>query len=476
MSSRISSTMNLGQRAMANSQSALHTTAHNVANRQTEGFSRQRVEVMSAPSYGLGKNRIGNGARMVSVQRVNNPYMERQIGNEKSQLGFLQGQASGLMRLEQVYNEQATEGINSSMAQFFNSFRELSTAPESMAKRIAVKESGDLLAKDFARVNEQLVGIRGDANSQVALTVNEINSTTHEIASLNTQIQKVEVGGGFANDERDRRDLLLKKLGELTEIRWAEGEDSSLTISAANNAILVAGGDARRLEVVASPADGNKAEGDFDVVYYHHEHADPMVITDRIKGGRLGGVLAVRDGDVKEFKDKMDAMAFEISRNVNDIHEQGYNAFNRTGEAFFEPMNAVKDASANMKLRPQIAGDVGRIATGFEMNSPGDNRVANAIAEVQHSKEFFDGNTSLNDFYKGIVTELGLRTQNVNRSVETQEGVVKQLEGLRESYSGVSIDEEMANMIEWQKQFDASARIIKTADEMFDTVLNIKRY
>jgi flagellar hook-associated protein 1 len=476
MSSRISSTMNLGQRAMANSQSALHTTAHNVANRQTEGYSRQKVEIMSSPPSGLGKNRFGNGAHMGSVQRVNNPYMERQIGNEKSQLGFLQGQASGLSRLEQVYNEQSTEGISSSMAQFFNSFRELSTAPESMAKRIAVKESGDLLAKDFGRVNQQLIGIRGDANSQVALTVNEINSNTHEIASLNSQIQKIEVGGGFANDERDRRDLLLKKLGELTEIRWAEGEDSTVTVSAANNAILVAGVEAHRLDVVASPADGNKAEGDFDVVYYHHERAAPMVITDRLKGGRLGGVLSIRDGDVKEFKDKMDQMAFEISSNVNDLHAQGFNAFNRSGEAFFEPLAGAKDAAANMRLRPQIAGDVGRIAAGYDMNSPGDNRVANAIADVQHSKEFFDGNTSLNDFYKGIVTELGLRTQNVNRSVETQEGVVKQLEGLRESYSGVSIDEEMANMIEWQKQFDASARIIKTADEMFDTVLSIKRY
>lgn len=468
--------MNLGQRAMSNSQSALHTTAHNVANRQTEGFSRQRAEIASAPSYGQGKIRAGNGARLMSVQRVNNPYMERQLGDEKSKMGFFQGQASGLMRLEQVYNEQATEGLNTSMADFFNSFRELSTNPESQAKRIAVKESGDLLARDFSRVDQQLKNIRGDANSHVALTVNEINAKTKEIAGLNEQIQKIEMSGGYANDERDARDLAIKKLGEMTEIRWAEGSDSTVTISAANNALLVTSNEAHRLEVISTPANGGKAEGDYDVVYYHSKHAEPMVITDRLKGGRLGGVLSVRDGDVAEFKNKMDAMAFEISRQVNDIHEQGYNSYNKTGEAFFEPLSNSFDAAANMRIRPEVAGDVGRIVAGFDPYAAGDNRAANQMADIQHSKNLFDGKTSLNDFYKGIVTELGLRTQNANRAVETQEGVVKQLETLRESYSGVSIDEEMANMMEWQKQFDASARIIKTADEMMDTVLSLKRY
>lgn len=468
--------MHLGQRAMQNAKGALHTTSHNIANSQTEGYSRQKVEVMQSPAQGLGKLRFGTGAHVASVQRVNNPYMERQLGNEKSHLGFLQGQAQGLMRLEQVYNEQATEGLNTSMANFFNSFRELSTNPESQAKRIAVKESGDLLARDFSRVNEQLRGIRGDANNQVHLIVNDINATTKEIAGLNEQVMKIEMGGGVANDERDRRDLMMKKLGELTQIRWAEGNDGTVTVTTANNAILVAGNEAHRLEVAASPATGDRAEGDYAILYYHHQYAKPMEITDRLTGGKIGGALSIRDGDVREFKQKMDQMAFEISRSVNGIHTQGHNSYNRTGEAFFEPLNSVEGAAENIKLRPEIMGDIGRIAAGYDPSSPGDNRVANKIADIQHSASLFDGNQTINDFYKGIVTELGLRTQNINRSVETQENVVKQLDNLRESYSGVNIDEEMANMIEWQKHFDASARIIRTADEMMDTVLNIKRY
>lgn len=476
MSSRITTAMNIGQRAMMNSQTALHTVSHNIANRQTEGYSRQKTETFTNFPYGHGKLRNGTGASAASIQRVNNPYIERQLGNEKSQLAFLQGQTKSMAQLEQVYNEQSVEGLNASMVDFFNSFRELSTNPESMPKRIAVKETADLLTRDFKNVSEQLRDIRGDANAEVAVHVNEINSITHEIAALNGQIQRVEAGGGFANDERDRRDLLIKNLGELTDIKWAEGEDRTVTISTGNNAILVVGLDAKRIEAIPTPGNEKKAEGDYDVVYYHHEYAEPLVLTDRIRGGKLGGVLSVRDGDVGDFKNKIDTMAFGLAQAVNDVHSQGYNAFNTSGTMFFEPMTSAKNAAESIAINAQILGDVGQIAAGFDPNLPGDNRVANQIAELQHKKGLFDGNSSVDEYYNGIVAELGLKAQKANHHAEVQEGVVKQLENLRESISGVNIDEEVASMIEWQKQFDASARVIRTADEMLDTVLNIKRY
>lgn len=468
--------MSVGQRAMMNSQAALHTVSHNIANKNTEGYSRQKTETFSNFPYGAGKMRMGSGARAASVQRVNNPYLEKQLAGEKSQLGFLNGQSTALMRLEQVYNEQQVEGLNSSIAKFFNSFRELATNPENMAKRLAVKESADLLTRDFNRVSEQLEDIRKEANGQVHIQVNEVNSITQEIASLNMQIQKAEIGGGFANDERDRRDALLKQLGELVDIKWAEGKDSTVTISTAENAILVVGNDARKLEAVPTPGNENKAEGDYDIQYYHHEYAEPMVLTDRIKGGKLGGLLSVRDGDVVEFERKIDMLAFEVGNRVNDLHRQGYNAYNQPGEDFFAHIEQQRGAAGIIKINPTVMGDVGRIVAGMDPNSPGDNRISNQIGDLQYSKSMLDGATSVDEFYNGMVAELGLRTQKVNNMLESQEGVVRQLENLRESYSGVNIDEEIASMIEWQKQFDASARLIRTADEMLDTVINIRRY
>lgn len=477
MSSRISTAMGVGQRAMMNSQSALHTISHNIANKNTEGFSRQKTETFTNFPYGLGKMRIGAGAKAASIQRVNNPYLERQLANEKSQLGYLQGRSQGLGQLEQVYNEQANEGLNISMAKFFNSFRELSTNPENMAKRLAVKESADLLTRDFNRVSEQLKDVRKDSNSAVSITVNDINSITQEIAQLNGQVQKVEISGGFANDERDRRDLLVKKLGELTDIKWAEGEDRTITVSlGGNNAILITGTEARTLEAVATPAHGKKVEGDYDIVYHQHEYAEPLVITDLIKGGKLGGLIEVRDGEVQEFQNNIDMMAFEIGNQVNDLHAQGYSAYNQRGNEFFSHVGALEGAASNMRINAQVLGDVGHIAAGMDANSPGDNRVANMISELQYAKTLKEGSVSIDEYYNGMIAELGLRTEKANHLAENQDGMVRQLESFRESYSGVNIDEEVASMIEWQKQFDASARIIRTADEMLDTVINIKRY
>jgi flagellar hook-associated protein 1 FlgK len=294
---RVSSLMTVGRRSMMNSQTGLHTVGHNIANKETEGYSRQRTETYANGAQGSGKRRIGMGARAATVRRTNNPYLERQLGNERSELATAQGRQQGLSRIEQVYNEQTVEGFNSTLTTFFNAFRELSTNPESMPRRTAVKAAAESLVSDFRNVASQLNEVSGDINSQLQISVHDMNSLTTEIAKLNEQIQEVELTGGWANDERDRRDLLIKKLGEVVDINWAEGEDSTVTISTAQDALLVVGGTANVVQAVATPAREGKDEGDFDVVYYHHEYAEPLVLTDRIKGGKLGGLLSVRSGN-----------------------------------------------------------------------------------------------------------------------------------------------------------------------------------
>jgi flagellar hook-associated protein 1 FlgK len=473
---RVSSLMTVGRRSMMNSQTGLHTVGHNIANKETEGYSRQRTETYANGAQGSGKRRIGMGARAATVRRTNNPYLERQLGNERSELATAQGRQQGLSRIEQVYNEQTVEGFNSTLTTFFNAFRELSTNPESMPRRTAVKAAAESLVSDFRNVASQLNEVSGDINSQLQISVHDMNSLTTEIAKLNEQIQEVELTGGWANDERDRRDLLIKKLGEVVDINWAEGEDSTVTISTAQDALLVVGGTANVVQAVATPAREGKDEGDFDVVYYHHEYAEPLVLTDRIKGGKLGGLLSVRSGELAKAKGDMDNLAYTISTEINNIHSKGFNAYNQTGVNFFEPVIEAKGAAEFLTLNNDILVDSARISAGRDPNRPGDNRVAVEIAELQYGKPLFGGTLTLDEFYNGMVGELGIRTQAANRQAEVQNNIVSQLNNLRESISGVSLDEEAAKMIEMQKHFDAAARLIRTADEVLETVVNLKRY
>src|SRR5262249_50869888 len=151
--------------------------------------------VVSNEPVGEGKLRIGMGARAAAVTRTNNPYLEKQLEREGTSLGFVEGRADLMGRVEQVYNEQQTKGLNQFMGEFFNSFRELSNNPESSATRTLVKETGEFLSKNFAHLTHQLGEIQADADFRIATKVEEINQLSKEIAQLNLKVANVEVTG-----------------------------------------------------------------------------------------------------------------------------------------------------------------------------------------------------------------------------------------------------------------------------------------
>lgn len=473
--SKIHGMMDVGRRSMMNSQTALQTVGHNIANKSTEGYSRQRVEIQTNEPLGTGKTRIGMGSKTALVTRINNPYLERQIGKETSYLGYLQGQVEALTRVEQVYNEQINKGLNSSMADFFNSFREFSNNPESLATRTQVMETANLLTKDFQRVSRQLREIQTDIDQQLATHVNEVNGLVKEIASLNEKVQLVQSAGGPANDERDRRDLLVKELGEKINIRWAEGDDGMVTVTAGNSAVLVVGSDAKEISVRPTQETETKGEGNFDVFYKSSERAEPIRVTEQLKGGAIGGLLQVRDATITRLLENIDNMAFGLTTTVNAIHARGYDAYGGKGRDFFAAFPQLRHAAAHMAVSSDILRDSGRIAGALEPNSPADNRIASAISELQYQKVMGGGEATLDEYYNSVVGQVGIQAKSVTSSQESQKDILTQLSNIRESISGVSLDEETTKLIEYQKAFDASARLIRTADEMFDTVLNLKR-
>lgn len=472
--SKIHSMMDIGKRSMMNSQTALQTSGHNIANKSTEGFSRQRVEIQTNVPVGMGKLRYGMGSKTAAVTRINNPYLERQIGNERSLGGFYDGKAEAMGRVESVYNEQQNKGLNQFVADFFASVQEMANTPESLATRTQVRETADFLTKDFKRVNTQLKEITRDLDQQIVSSLDEVNGMTKEIASLNEKIQAVELSGGHANDERDRRDLLLKQIGDRINIRWAEGADSTVTITAGTTGVLVAGYDAKTLVAKPTSESDTKGEGNVDIFYLNKEGAEAVNITSQIVGGRVGGTLEVRDKVISDLLGDLDKMAYSFAANMNEAHRGGFNAYNETNMDFFELPTDVRHASANLAVSREILDDVGRIATAGSPSSPGDPRVATKMARLQQAKAM-DGENTFDEFYNSIVGKVGVQSKRAETASATQKDIVKQMNNIRESISGVSLDEEATKLIEYQKSFDASARLIRTADEMFDTVLNLKR-
>ena len=467
--------MDVGRRSMANSQTALQTTAHNIANKSTEGYSRQRVDLVSNDPVGEGKLRIGMGAKAGTITRTNNEYIEKQIQREGGELGFTNSRAEMLGRVEQVYNEQQTEGLNHSIGNFFNSFRELSSNPESLAARTAVRESASGLANDFKKVHGQLREIGNDADFRIATKVEQVNQITKEIAVLNEKVSNAELGGPSANDERDRRDLLLKQLSEKINIRYGESKEGMLTITAGNTALLVSGSSQRDLKTAAAPARDGKREGTLDIIYNSTDHGTPAVVTGQMTGGEIGGLIEARDKGVGDLQKSMDQLAFALTTEVNDVHAAGYDRTGGTGNLLFRQPTDVAGAAQNMAVDDDILADVSLIAAAGQPDAPGDNRVANVLSGLEYRQTMENGSATFGDFYNAQVGRVGIDAQRANAAQQSQGEIVGQLKNIRESISGVSLDEETTKMIEFQKAFEASARLVKTADEMLDTVLRLKQ-
>lgn len=469
--SKISSLLDVGKRSLANSQTALQTIGHNIANKSTEGYSRQRVELVSNVPTNDGKLQIGNGARAGAITRTNNPWLEKQIQREQMNMGYLEGRADSLGRVEQVYNEQLNKGLNLYITDFFNSFRELSASPESVASRSIVKENALSMIKDFQRVTKELKDVQTDANEQLKVLTTEINQITSELADLNQRIQIVETQGIPANDERDRRDALLKKLGDKVDINWAESKDGLINVTAAKVGLLVSGTSVNKIKT-ADAVDGNKTQ-----VYFVQdgEGHTPVDITNLISGGRMGGVIEVRDSVVDGLLTKVDNLAYKIAYEVNKAHVEGFDRYGQQGVLFFEMPEDITGAAGNLELSKSVFRDVGKIVTASKPHAPGDNTVANIIGSLQYQKLMDEGSATFDDFYNAQVGQIGTVAQRAIKTKESQKNVLDQLSNIRESISGVSLDEEATKMIEFQKAYDASARLIRTADEMFDTVLNLKR-
>ena len=468
--SKISSMMDVGKRSLQNSQTALQTVSHNIANKSTEGYSRQRVELQTATPVGEGSLRIGMGARASQVTRTNNPWLEKQLQKEQTSMGYQDGRTESLGRVEEIYNEQMNKGLNQYMTQFFNAFRELSNNPESLASRTMVREAGQQLAEDFKRVNSQLRDVQDDIDGQIISLAEEVNKMTKEIASLNEKILQVEVQGIPANDERDRRDLLLKKLGDKMEITWDEGKDGQVSITGGNTAILVSGSTAT--EIIAKRTD----ERDRVELYYRQDEYGSMFnLSQQFKGGKVGGLLDVRDNVIEQALKNVDELAYSLAKEVNTLHIEGHDRYGKPGVLFFDMPEQQAGASGKINLNQTVFNDVGRIAAGNKPNAPGDNTIANMISGLQNRQTMQKGTASFDDFYNARVGELGTITQRARSTQEAQKSILNQMNTIRESISGVSLDEETTSMVEMQKMYDASARVIRTADEMLETVLNLKR-
>ncbi|MCY4644805.1 MAG: flagellar hook-associated protein FlgK [Bacteriovoracales bacterium] len=481
--------LNIGQSGLFSSQKKLTTTAHNMANVNTEGFSRQRASQQATDPYNYGKIILGSGTKVARVERLHDKYLEKNLGNSITDHQFYKERDFQLEQIEEIFNEIKSPGFNNLLSKFFNSFRELSMRPDDKAIRSVVRENAKQLINNLKNVKIALNRLQFNMDERILNAVYDINLLTHQIGKLNVKIANFESEGGETGDLRDQRDSKIRELSKFLNIRVYEDNHERYSINADGIGSLVAGGHVQ--ELVAQKSSDSDAHIPGGVEIYLQKNTT-LSLSNKLSKGSLRAIFDSRNNELKFMQNHVDELTYGLARSVNSIHRMGFankefsnvdNEIQRgiassekvTGIDFFNLPPQQYRASETIDLSDEVKEDLKNIVSAWEPNSPGDNRIAIAIANLQNEKMFDENTSNIQDFYLKAIGRIGVKAKAARVNNEHSFGILSQNKALKERVSGVSLDEETANMIRFQHAFDASARVMSVADEMFKTVLGIKK-
>ncbi len=467
-----------GKSGMNTAKAGIATTGHNISNASTEGFSRQRAvseaNVGKQMSGNVGGMYVGEGSKLSRIERINDQYLEKQLREGQRDLSYHEEKQVYLNQIEENFNEMNGDGINRVVARFFNEFRKLSNDPTSEAIRQSLRESSQAMVNDFRRVRSETESVRAHIDTRLEGYMKELNSCAHDVAELNGKIKNAAIQGNEANDLLDRRDLILKKMGSYADLHMHQDESGMYNIEVRGVGPIVTGVNVMDFNFAKQAADPDNHSPE-NSLQISRSPFSTNYVTQNFHGGKIGALVETRDKSISMVLERLDQMAFAISNSVNELHQKGFTLDGETNVNFFKPLESVARASQMLSLSDELKMSTGNIALALQPDAPSDNRNALAISNLQGIHLMNNGHTTVDDFYNSIVSDVGVTSARNNEALGQQKGIMTQLSKVRDQVSGVSIDEETTNLMQFQHAFDASARVIKTADEMLDTILALKK-
>ncbi|WP_369018428.1 flagellar hook-associated protein FlgK [Thermatribacter velox] len=454
--------LEIGKSALQAQQQAMDITGHNIANANTVGYTRQsaKMTAKTVPLSGIFVppylKSVGSGVAVEEIQRLRDRFIDLQLRQESRIESYWSTIDEGLNQVEIIFGDPQESGLSNIMNNFWNAWQELSKTPESEASRALLVETANLLAEAFQHTHSQLVLTQEQFDEQVALKVNEINSYLEQIHSVNQQIIRLSAAGGNINDYKDKLDLAVDGLSKIIDLQVQEESNGTYTIILQGR-VLASAKELNLLEAQVDPLSG------FNQVYFQ---GTTQKIDFANQSGELKAIFDLRDSLLENYKSDLNFLARELIEEVNTLHQTGYTLQEppAPGGVFF-----VGSTAEDIAVDPAISGDY-RLVAASSTGAPGDGEVALRIAQLRES-DFVNG-ANPDDYYRGVISRLGAERQEAQRIAENQSLLVDQLNMRKESVSGVSLDEEMTNLIKYQHAYNAAASLIRTLDEMLDTVVN----
>lgn len=457
--------LNVAKTSLITQQKALDVTANNIANVNTEGYSRQRLNMEQNEPVRYEGGTLSTGVRANrTIQRIYDRFINAQLVDAAAKEGRWEAQGETLEKAELMFDEVSGYGLNNSMSQFWDAWQQLSNNPSGYTERVTLIGESQNLTDVFNKLTRDLEQVQQDSDVSIEGAVEDINTLTREMAELNLKIAEVEAGNEHsANDFRDQRDLKLKELSSLINVNSFEDADGYLTVITANGNTLV-----DRVSSWNLTTDLN-ASG-FNDVFWESSSGATQNITSDISDGKLKGWIEARDTVIPDYLDRLDDMAQSMITAVNTLHSSGLTMEappDDTGIDFFSGTDA-----SDIAVNSDIVSNSNLLAAALNTEGvPGGNGNAIAISELQNSLSMSGGTATFDEFYDSLVSDVGRNVYQAKVNTDHQSMVSLQLSTYREEVSGVSMDEEMVNMVQFQSAYSAAAKLVTAVDEMLQSLI-----
>lgn len=443
-------------------QKAMEITEHNVANANTEGYHRQEA-IMKAgvpeKAFGMmqaaGPGDMGTGVLIEKIRRYSLEYYDVRYRNELAQTSQFETSAEVLKNVEISLSDTAPDSIGNLMDKFFASWQTVSTDPDLTTLRDVLVADAKALSNAFNQRYQSLLDLRTDKNLEVNQLTEEINTIATQIAKLNEEIGRSLAAGNQPNDLLDERDRQVSQLAQISGVQAHVQENGQVIATIGGHALVVG----NRTFPLINTIDAN------GVTQIEWQDGNTFTPTT----GKLAGIFDVRDRVIPDQMAQLNATAKALMDQVNTVHAAGYGLDNSTGNAMFTYLAGSEALSMSVSA---VMDDPLKVAAATTTNAPGDGNNALAIAQI-YDLRIMNGNTITLRQYNGErVTKMALEARSAETAATNHKNVAEALADQLEEVGGVSLDEEAANMVKYQRAYEAAVRLMTTFDQMLEKMIN----
>jgi flagellar hook-associated protein 1 FlgK len=454
------------QSALEADQEAINVTANNVGNSNTPGYTRETVTWEETDPITLSGQQTGTGVEISAVTSQRSLVLDQAIDQGQQALAEATSRANGMTDVQDIFNQVATSsdtsgggGIGSALTGFFESFSTLETDPSSSADRTAVLSAANTLASSFNTAAASLTQETNSLNTSVSSTVTQVNNLTSALASLNAQISSADPNTDAGTLE-DQRQQDISQLSQLIGVNQIQSQNNSITLTTTNGTVLVEGSQSNNLNAAPSLTTPGA-----EAIY-----SGSTDITSGIQGGSLGGMLQNLYTDIPQVQSQIDTLAYSVATSVNSIQESGVdeNGNPTTGTPLFNIPATAPGSAAGISIAITNASQIAAASAG---GGASDGTNAESIANLE-SQDIVSGSTPT-DYYTNFTATLGSNLQSLQYQSSSLTTAVTQLSTQQASLSGVSQNEEAANLETYERAYEAASQTFTILNTLMGSALNL---